>query len=158
AGYVYATLDKSQLPVLLPYQVSQCQARLAAAFTGAQTLIADPQTAPEQAWYEARNLMTRALHRELDTVRSLVEFAGGAAAADSEEAGALGSQAATYTHWLDAAARARGAAGNSPAPPWAADAAVKRIPVRIGEFGPLIYQNDNVLLARLGKDRYSKIK
>jgi len=30
--------------------------------------------------------------------------------------------------------------------------------VRIGDFGPLTYQNDNVLLARLGKDRYAKIK
>ena len=29
--------------------------------------------------------------------------------------------------------------------------------MRIGEFGPLTYQNDDVLLARLGKDRYSKI-
>ena len=28
----------------------------------------------------------------------------------------------------------------------------------MGEFGPLTYQNDNVLLARLGKERYSKIK
>ena len=28
----------------------------------------------------------------------------------------------------------------------------------MGEFGPLTYQNDNVLLARLGRDRYSKIK
>jgi hypothetical protein len=34
----------------------------------------------------------------------------------------------------------------------------RRVPVRIGEFGPLTYQNDNVLLARLGKERYSKIK
>jgi hypothetical protein len=33
-----------------------------------------------------------------------------------------------------------------------------RVPVRVGEFGPLTYQNDNVLLARLGKERYGKIK
>jgi hypothetical protein len=42
--------------------------------------------------------------------------------------------------------------------PWASVAEARRVPVRIGEFGPLTYQNDNVLLARLGKDRYSKIK
>ncbi len=35
---------------------------------------------------------------------------------------------------------------------------LRRVPVRIGEFGPLTYQNDNILLARLGRDRYSKIK
>ena len=34
----------------------------------------------------------------------------------------------------------------------------RRIPVRTGDFGPLTYQNDNVLLARLGKERYGKIK
>jgi hypothetical protein len=32
------------------------------------------------------------------------------------------------------------------------------VPVRVGEFGPLTYQNDDVLLARLGKERYGKIK
>ena len=32
------------------------------------------------------------------------------------------------------------------------------VPIRVGEFGPLTYQNDNVLLARLGKERYAKIK
>ena len=30
--------------------------------------------------------------------------------------------------------------------------------MRIGDFGPLTYQNDNVLLARLGKERYAKIQ
>ena len=30
--------------------------------------------------------------------------------------------------------------------------------MRTGDFGPLTYQNDNVLLARLGKERYAKIK
>jgi hypothetical protein len=52
----------------------------------------------------------------------------------------------------------RGATGSAPSAPWAGDPDAKRIPVRIGEFGPLDYQNDNVLLARLGKERYGKIK
>jgi signal transduction histidine kinase len=30
--------------------------------------------------------------------------------------------------------------------------------VRVGEFGPLTYQNDDVLRARIGKERYGKIK
>ena len=46
----------------------------------------------------------------------------------------------------------------SPIAPWADDAGARRVPLRIGEFGPLTYQNDNVLLARLGKERYGKIK
>ena len=42
--------------------------------------------------------------------------------------------------------------------PWAGASDAKRVPIRVGEFGPLTYQNDNVLLARLGKERYAKIK
>jgi hypothetical protein len=42
--------------------------------------------------------------------------------------------------------------------PWASDSEAKRVPVRAAEFGPLTYQNDDVLLARLGKERYSQIK
>jgi signal transduction histidine kinase len=30
--------------------------------------------------------------------------------------------------------------------------------MRVGEFGPLTYQNDDVLRARLGEERYRKIK
>ena len=45
-----------------------------------------------------------------------------------------------------------------PTAPWASASDAKRVPIRVGEFGPLTYQNDNVLLARLGKERYAKIK
>ena len=33
-----------------------------------------------------------------------------------------------------------------------------KIPIRIGDFGPLTYQNDNVLKARLAPERVAKIK
>jgi hypothetical protein len=46
----------------------------------------------------------------------------------------------------------------APTATWLDTPDARRVPVRVGEFGPLTYQNDNVLLARLGKDRYSKIK
>ena len=36
--------------------------------------------------------------------------------------------------------------------------AARKIPVRIGDFGPLTYQNDNVLKARLTPERVAKIK
>jgi hypothetical protein len=158
SGYVYASLDKSQLATLLPYLTAQCQARLAEVFARAQEMVDDPQLQPDAAWYEASNLLNHALGREIGTVRSLVEFTGGAAGAETDGVNALTVQAATFTRWLDAEAKAQGATGTVPSPPWAADAVSRRVPVRIGEFGPLTYQNDNVLLARLGKDRYSQIK
>jgi len=46
----------------------------------------------------------------------------------------------------------------APVAGWHDDPDARRIPLRIGEFGPLTYQNDNVLVARLGKERYAKIK
>ncbi|HEX8800289.1 MAG TPA: hypothetical protein VF772_16855, partial [Terriglobales bacterium] len=124
----------------------------------AQVMVDDPQLQPGTAWYEARNLLDQALHRETAALRSLVEFTGGPAEAETEGVHALTAQTAAFTSWLDAEAKARVATGTAPKPPWAADADSRRIPVRIGEFGPLTYQNDNILLARLGKDRYSKIK
>lgn len=158
AGYVYASLDKSQLPALLPYLTAKCQARLAEVFGRAQEMVDDPKLEPGEGWYEARNLVDEALQREKDTLRSLVEFTAEPAGADAEAADTLAAQVAAFTRWLDAKAKARGAIGTAPSPPWSADADSRRIPIRIGEFGPLTYQNDNVLLARLGEERYSRIK
>ena len=36
--------------------------------------------------------------------------------------------------------------------------AARKVPVRVGDFGPLTYQNDNVLLARLGQERLAKVR
>jgi hypothetical protein len=158
AGYVYASLDKSQLPALLPYLTAKCQARLAEVFGRAQEMVHDPKLEPGEGWYEARNLVNEALQREKDTLRSLVKFTAEPAVAEAEGADTLATQVAAFTRWLDAEAKARGAIGTEPSPPWAAVADSRRIPIRIGEFGPLTYQNDNVLLARLGEERYSRIK
>lgn len=157
AGYVYGSLEKSELPLLLPYLTSRCQARLSQAFAHAQLEVEDPQLTPEEAWYEARNVLDHELGREEDTLHSLVGFVGGSPGAEDEGVHALSAQADVFRHWLDAEARTRGATATVPTAAWAKDAAAHRIPVRIGDFGPLTYQNDNVLLARLGKDRYSKI-
>jgi hypothetical protein len=117
----------------------------------------DPQLEAGAAWYEARNLVNQTLQRESATLQSVVEFTGGPAKADADGANALAEQAAGVQRWLDAQAKLRGAKG-PPSAPWAGDRDAKRVPIRIGDFGPLIYQNDNVLLARLGKERYGKIK
>ncbi|MBZ5663835.1 MAG: DUF4910 domain-containing protein [Acidobacteriia bacterium] len=158
SGYVYASVTAQQLPTLLPFLTAQAEARLAQAFGPAQQLVDDPQVEAGAAWYEARNLVDQTLQRENATLHSIVEFTGGPGAADANGAKALADQAAGFQHWLDAQTRFRGAKATAPTASWASDPDAKRVPIRVGEFGPLTYQNDNVLLARLGKDRYGKIK
>jgi aminopeptidase YwaD len=158
SGYVYATIEAQQLPKVLPILTAAGETRLARIFQDAQKLVDDPSLQANVAWYEARNLMNQALRRETAAVHSLVELTGGPADSDADSAKALAAQVATFNNWLDARAKLRGAQGTSPIVGWNESPASRRIPVRIGDFGPLTYQNDNVLLARLGKERYAKIK
>jgi len=120
----------------------------------------DPQLDAGVAWYEARNLVNQTLLRETATLRSLVDFAGAPAGSDAYGEKALADQADSLQRSLIMQAARRGLvlAETMPKAPWAGDPNARRVPVRVGEFGPLTYQNDNVLLARLGKDRYAKIK
>ncbi|HWZ45879.1 MAG TPA: hypothetical protein VNW97_20570, partial [Candidatus Saccharimonadales bacterium] len=108
--------------------------------------------------YEARNLMLQAGRRENTVLESIVAFcmANPYQAADGSKS--LTEDVTRWNALLDAAAKARGVKGDAPVSPWAGDALAARVPVRIGEFGPLTYQNDNVLLERLGAERYGKIK
>jgi len=157
SGYVYASLTAQQLPTLLPFLTAQAEARLAQSFAAAQQLVGDPQLEAGVSWYEARNLLNQTLERESAMLQSIVEFSGGPAEADADGARALADQATTFHNWLDKRAKLRGA-GTAPTALWAGASEAKRVPMRIGEFGPLTYQNDNVLLARLGRERYAKIK
>ena len=154
SGYTYANAGMQQLPRWLPVFAARGEARLAEDFQRAQALLEDPELDAGVAWYESRNLMTQALRRESAALRSLVEFTSGPPGAESAGVKALATQTSTFNSWLDSQAKGRGA--TAPTAP-ALDAKARRIPIRIGEFGPLTYQNDNVLLARLGKERYSKI-
>lgn len=70
----------------------------------------------------------------------------------------LGAQAAALDRSLDIATAAREARGTQPEPPWKGDANAMRIPTRTGDFGPLTYKNDDVLIYRLGAARVEKIK
>jgi aminopeptidase YwaD len=158
SGYVYASLSAQQLPTLLPFVAAQSEARLAQIFGTAERLLDDPKVDAEVRWYEASNLVNQTLERERAALHSLVEFTGGPADADANAAKALVDQAARLLQGLDAQAKLLGSKGPAPGAPWANDLSAKRVPLRVGEFGPLTYQNDNVLLARLGKERYSKIK
>ncbi len=158
SGYVYASVTAQQLPTLLPFVTAQAEARLAQVFGAAQQLVDDPQLEVGVAWYEARNLVNQTLQRENATLHSIIEFTGGPAEADADGAKALADQTTGFHNWLDKQAKLRGGKETAPTAPWAGASDAKRVPMRIDEFGPLTYQNDNVLLARLGKDRYAKIK
>ena len=158
SGYVYASVAAQQLPTLLPFLTAQSEVRLAHAFGAAQQLVDDPGLETDVAWYEARNLVDQTLQRERATLRSVVEFTGASGEADMDGVKALAGQAAGFQNWIDGRAILRGARGAAPISPWVSASDAKRVPIRIGEFGPLTYQNDNVLLARLGKERYAKIK
>ena len=158
SGYVFASVTAQQLLKLLPFLTAQAESRLAQVFGAAQQLVDDPQLEAGVAWYEARNQVNQTLLRESTTLHSVIEFTGGPAGADTDGAKALTEQATNFHNWLDKQAKARGAKGLAPTTPWAGDSGSKRVPIRVGEFGPLTYQNDNVLLARLGKERYVKIK
>ena len=158
SGYVYASVDAAQLPKLLPFLAATSQARLAKTFQDARRLVDDPALDANAAWYEARNLLTHALRRENAALHSLVELAGAPDNSDIDGQQFLAAQTTTLNNWIDARAKLRGAKGSVPVAGWTESPDARRIPVRIGDFGPLTYQNDNVLLARLGKDRHAKIK
>jgi aminopeptidase YwaD len=157
SGYAYASGTPQQLPTLLPFLAARAEARLAEAFGAAGQLLGN-QVDAGVGWYEANNLVKQSLERETATLHSLVEFTGGSAGTETDAVKALTDQTSVFQDWLSAQAKQRGAKGTVPSAPWVSASDAKRVPTRIGEFGPLTYQNDNVLLARLGKDRYVKIK
>lgn len=156
SGYVYAAMDVRQLPAQLPYFIAQSKVRLAQAFQKALAMVDDPRMNADAAWYEADNLLNQAARREFGVLRSLVDFSGGSTVEDP--AMRLAEDGSTYSGMLGSAAKARGAKAKAPVSPWVEQIDAARVPARIGEFGPLTYQNDNVLLERLGPERYGKIK
>jgi hypothetical protein len=157
AGYVYASLDAERSRTLLPFYTSQSEIRLAQIFQRARELVEDPSLDPGTAWYEAHNLLRQGLHRELATLSSLTQFSG-SKPLDSVYEKPLADQIATFDSWIASQAKVRGAQGAQPKAVWAGEAVAQKVPVRVGDFGPLLYQNDNVLQARLGPERLAQIK
>ncbi len=157
AGYVYASLDAERSRTLLPFYTSQSEIRLAQIFQRARELVEDPSLDPGTAWYEAHNLLRQGLHRELATLSSLTQFSG-SNPLDSVYEKPLADQIATFDGWIASQAKVRGAQGAQPKAVWAGETVAQKVPVRVGDFGPLLYQNDNVLQARLGPGRLAKIK
>jgi aminopeptidase YwaD len=138
SGYTYAAMDSGKASSLLPFFAARAQRRLAAGFERAQRL----------DLYEARNLMTQMLRREQAEFRSLCTYTQTDLSNTTSFNGDLESQVAILNRWL----------GGAATPPWQGQPDASRIPVRTAEFGPLTYQNDDVLLDRLGRERMRKIK
>ena len=157
AGYVYASLDAERSQAVLPFFTAQSEMRLAQLSQQAHQLVTDPKLDPGTAWYEARNLMKQALHREILAMHSLTDFTQ-SGTSDTTNEKVLTDQTAPFNAWLDRQAKARGANGAEPTAPWSREAAARKVAVRVGDFGPLTYQNDNVLKARLSPERMAKIK
>lgn len=156
AGYVYASLDSHQLPLLLPFFTAQSEARLARSFAKAQAWNADPKLDANTAWYEASNLLAQSLHREVGALHSLVLFATASPGSLERSIQLLNSQTAYFSDALQTQALARGA--KSPTAPWTSHPTARQVPFRIAPFGPVQNQNDDALLARLGRERYGRIQ
>jgi aminopeptidase YwaD len=157
AGYSFAALDGARSSVLLPYLAARSQQRLAKAFESAQMLAEEPALPADAARFEARNLIAQTLWREQATLASFGTFTQSQPQELPPLLEALKQQAAALNAWIDRIAAGRGA--RAPwAPAWATSPDGVRIPRRIADFGPLTYQNDDVLLDRLGAARMRKIK
>ena len=113
---------------------------------------------PQEALFEARNLLTQLLHREQAGLQSFAKYTHSHPPALAMSLEALNAQAAAFNGWLIQAAATRGAHDANGAPSWHTTAAAARVPHRIGEFGPLTFQNDDVLRDRLGEERLRKIR
>jgi aminopeptidase YwaD len=158
SGYSFATLDASNAALVLPYLSARAQQRLAQGFSRALLLTQQPELTPQEALFEARNLLAQLHHREQAGLQSFAVYTHSHPEALASSLEALTTQAATLHGWLVQAAAARGAHDANWVPAWRATPEAARVPRRIGEFGPLTFQNDDVLRDRLGEERLHKIQ
>jgi len=157
SGYSFATLDAADAALVLPYLSARAQQRLAQGFNRALELTQRPELPPQEALFEARNLLAQMLRRERSGLQAFALFTHAKPPQLAASTQALNAQAGTLQGWLIRAAAKRGPQDAAWVPAWRA-AAAKRVPRRIGEFGPLTFQNDDVLRDRLGEERLREIK
>ncbi len=158
SGYSFATLDAANAALVLPFLSARAQQRLALGFNRALLLTQQPELTPQEGLFEARNLLAQLLHREQAGLQSFGLFTHSHPPLLASAGEALQAQAAILNGWLIQAAAARGAHAANWVPPWRATPEAARVPQRIGEFGPLTFQNDDVLRDRLGEERLNKIQ
>ena len=138
SGYALASLTAEKAAALLPVLTARAEQRLGDAYQRAKIL---------DSAYEAHNLLSQAHHREIATLRSLVAYSQSGTDLAPFEA-ALDQQVKGLEGWLPEA----------PAPAWKKSADAGLVPKRIGEFGPLTFQNDDVLVDRLGREKAGRLK
>ena len=161
AGYTFASLNAASTDGLLAFAAARGERRLAESAERATALLDEGHLAPGEAWYEARNVVTQMLAREQGELTSVATYTRSEPSSLAGLRHALDTLAATSMAAVDAAAARHGAHGSKPSPPWRADKNAALVPARVqsaGEFGPLTYQNDDVLRDRLGRARDEKIK
>lgn len=158
SGYAYATLQAANAAQALPYLAARAQQRLAQGFNRALMLTRDSKDSSPDALFEAHNLMNQTLRREAAALQSFAAFTHASPQELAPFTQALTAQAGPFSSWLDRAAAARGTHRTAGAPAWHSTAEAARMPRRIGEFGPLTFQNDDVLRDRLGAERMRNIK
>ena len=158
SGYSFATLDATDAALVLPFLSARAQQRLAQGFNRALLLTQRSDLRPEESLFEARNLLTQLLHREQAGLQSFALYTHSHPPTLATSVEALKSQAATLNAWLVQAAALRGVHDANGVPPWRTTPDAARVPKRIGEFGPLTFQNDDVLRDRLGEQRLQAIR
>jgi aminopeptidase YwaD len=157
SGYTFAALDATHTSELLPYLASRAQQRLSRGFARAQALVQDTSLQPGAARYEAHNLIAEMLKRELAALQSFATFTQSSPVELPSALESLRSQAVTMNGWIEVSAAARSAHQASTGEEVTGGNG-GRVPRRIAEFGPLTFQNDDVLVDRLGAERVAKIK
>jgi aminopeptidase YwaD len=157
SGYTYAALQAAQSAKMLPYFTARAQQRLAQEFQRALGLVQAPGDPPSDAAFEARNVINQALRREQAALRSFAAFTRSNPSDLAPYTQALQIQAGTFNGWLDRSAAGLGLRAPGSAPAWHSTAEAARVPRRVGEFGPLTFQNDDVLRDRLGPERMSRV-
>jgi aminopeptidase YwaD len=158
SGYSFATMDAANAALAMPFLSARGQQRLAQSFTRALMLTQRTELAPQEALFEARNLLAQSLRREQAGLQSFGLYTHSRPPTLASAVEALKAQAATFNRWLIQAAATRGARDANWTPPWRATAQAARVPHRIGEFGPLTFQNDDALRDRLGEERLKKVQ
>jgi aminopeptidase YwaD len=161
SGYTFASLDAARADKLLAFFAARSEQRLAKSAERATRLLSESQFAPEEAWYEARNLVIQMLAREQGELTSVSSYTRSQPAQLGELRHNLDQLAAMSLAAVDAAAAGKNAHATKPSSPWRADQHAALIPTRSNadsDFGPLTYQNDDVLGDRLGREREEKIK
>src|SRR5580700_10099017 len=95
AGYSFATADAANAALVLPFFAARAQQRLAQGFNRALLLSQQPELKPEEALFEARNLLTQLLRREQAGLRSFGVYTHSHPQALASSVEALQAQAAT---------------------------------------------------------------